>query len=246
MVNRATRDPRRATAEADLVVLCTPIGRMRSTLESMLPALKPGAIVTDVGSVKEAVVRELEPLVAAAGGHFVGSHPMAGAEKNGPGAARADLFVKAVCVVTPTRRSSRRAVREVEALWKAVGSHTLRLPPRRHDELVSRSSHLPHIVAAELANFVLRPTGRRELALLCATGFRDTTRIASSSPAMWCDIALGNARNLTRVLDAFIEDLQELRVALQQGKTKTIEEFFAQAKARRDAWCLQKTSLSPE
>src|ERR1051325_7799421 len=122
VVDHATRDPLRAVENADLVVLCTPIARMREVLQQMLPALKRDAIVTDVGSAKAGVVHELEPLVAGAGGHFVGSHPMAGAEKMGPGAARPDLFVNAVCVITPTPQSSPEAVAQVEKLWGAVGA----------------------------------------------------------------------------------------------------------------------------
>jgi len=246
VVDHAGRDPRKAVADADLIVLCTPISRMRETLTPMLPALKAGAIVTDVGSVKGAVVRELEALVAAADGHFVGSHPMAGAEKTGPGAARADLFADAICVITPTRRSSAMAVQRVEDLWKAVGGRPLRLTPELHDELVSRSSHLPHLVAAGLANYVLSPLHSKQQALLCANGFRDTTRIASSSPEMWRDIALANRKNLGRVLGVFIDDLREFQHALEAGDEPAIQEFFEKAKQRRDAWCTHAPSPSPE
>src|SRR5208283_2106706 len=134
---------------------------MRSRVREMLLALKRGAIVTDVGSVKASVVRELESPVVKYGAHFVGSHPMAGAEKTGVGAARADLFVNAVCVVTPTIISNVAAVRQVEEFWKSLGARTLRLAPAQHDALVSRSSHLPHIVAAALANLVLDPASSK-------------------------------------------------------------------------------------
>src|SRR6266498_1010816 len=127
VVDHATRDPLRAAENADFVVLCTPIARMREVLQQILPALKRDAIVTDVGSAKASVVLELEPLVAGAGGHFVGSHPMAGAETMGPGAARPDLFVDAVCVITPTPQSSPAAVTRVEEFWEAVGANPLSL-----------------------------------------------------------------------------------------------------------------------
>jgi prephenate dehydrogenase len=122
----------------------------------------------------------------------------------------------------------------------------LLLSPEVHDEFVSRSSHLPHVVAAELANYVLSPAHPREQGWLCANGFRDTTRIASGSPEMWRDIALANRRNLARVLGVFIEDLQELQLALEVGDGKSIEEFFETAKHRRDQWCSQNASPSPE
>ena len=246
VVNHATRDPLRAAENADLLVLCTPLAQMGEVLRKMLPALKRGAIVTDVGSVKANVVQELEPLVTEAGGYFVGSHPMAGAEKTGASAARPDLFVNAVCAVTPTPRSSPDAVARVEEFWRSVGGFPLRLTPELHDDLVGRSSHLPHVVAAELANYILSPAHPKQQAMLCANGFRDTTRIASGSPVMWRDIALANGKNLARVLGVFVEDLQEFKLALEDGDQKAVEEFFEKAKQRRDAWSGQPGSPSPE
>jgi prephenate dehydrogenase len=242
VVDHATRDLERAVENADLVIFCTPLSKMRELAEKMLPVLKPGAIVTDVGSVKGSVVEELESLIAAAGAHFVGSHPMAGGEKMGVSAARADLFAQAVCLITPTPKSNLEAVRRIEELWQAVGSRTLKLAPNLHDDLVSRSSHLPHVVAAELANYVLSPAHPAEQAIVCANGFRDTTRIASGSPEMWRDIVLANRKNLSRVLGVFIEDLEEFRLVLDKGDVKAIEEFFENAKKRRDQWCGQGTS----
>jgi prephenate dehydrogenase len=245
-VDYATLDLLEAVSEAELVVLCTPIAQMRPLLQEMRPALKPGAIVTDVGSVKGTVVSELEGLVAKAGAHFVGSHPMAGAEKTGVAAARANLFVNAVCVVTPTRKSNRGALNRVEGLWKAVGARILRLSPGEHDKLVSRSSHLPHLVAAQLASLVLGPEAPKTQGLLCANGFRDTTRIASSSPEMWRDIALANRRNLTASMDVFIAQLRGLRNVLNRGDSEALQRFFFRAKQRRDKWSKRAASASPE
>jgi prephenate dehydrogenase len=236
VVDHATRDLGRAVENADLVVLCTPLSRMRELTEKMLPVLKKGAVVTDVGSVKGSVVEELEPMVASVGAHFVGGHPMAGGEKNGVSAARGDLFANSVCIITPTPASDKEAVRQVEALWTGVGARLLKLSPAGHDDLVSRSSHLPHVVAAELANYILSPAHPEEQAAVCANGFRDTTRIASGSPEMWRDIAMANHKNLSRVLGVFIEDLQEFRLALDNGDQKAVEEFFEKAKQRRDQW----------
>jgi prephenate dehydrogenase len=179
----------------------------------------------------------LEPLVAKAGAYFVGSHPMAGGEKMGVSAARVDLFANTICLVTPTHKSDKEAVRRVGELWQAVGARALKMPPAMHDDLVSRSSHLPHVVAAELANYVLSPAHPKEQGSVCANGFRDTTRIASGSPEMWRDIAMANSKNLSRVLGVFIEDLQEFQLALDKGDVKAVEEFFEKAKQRRDQWC---------
>jgi len=245
-VDTVTLDLRQAVADAELVILCAPISQMLGLTRRLLPALKRGAIVTDVGSAKDSVVRELEPLVAKAGAHFVGSHPMAGSEKTGVRAARADLFQNAICVVTPTTKSDKSAVRQVERLWRAVGARTIRLTPARHDALVSRSSHLPHVVAVALANHVLDPARPKGQALLCADGFRDTTRIASSSPEMWRDIALANRRNLAQALDGFVGDLRKFRRALEKADAKAVARFFEQAKRRRDSWCARCASPSPE
>jgi prephenate dehydrogenase len=242
----ATTDLLAAVSGADLIVLCTPLAQMRPIVIAMLPALKRGAIVTDVGSVKASVVREIEALVHKAGAHFIGSHPMAGAEKTGVSAARADLFVNAACVVTPTRRSNKAALAKVEGFWKAVGGRALRMTPEIHDVLVSRSSHLPHITAATLANLVLNPDHPPYQAALCANGFRDTTRIASGSPEMWRDIALANRRNLVKALDQFIADLRRFQRALDKSDAKAVAKFFEQAKQRRDTWCVRCASPSPE
>lgn len=246
IVDRASTDLLPVVEGADLVIFCTPIAQMRELAEQMSKKLSRGAVVSDVGSVKGVVVAELEPIVARAGAMFIGGHPMAGSEKMGPRSAHADLFNNAVCVITPTPRSDPGAIAKIEALWSAMGATPLRLPPETHDDLVSRSSHLPHVVAAELASYVLSPAHPKEQAILCATGFRDTTRIACGSPEMWRDIALANRKNLARVLGVFIEDLQEFQRSLEEGDAKAVEEFFVKGKQRRDAWSGQSVSPSPE
>ena len=241
-----TTDLLAAVWDADLVILCAPLGQMHPLAVRMLPALKPGAIVTDVGSVKAGVMHELETLIARSGAHFVGGHPMAGAEKTGVSAARADLFVDAVCVVTPTKKTNRSALKKVERFWKAAGARVLELTPATHDMLVSRSSHLPHVVAATLANLVLNPARPEFQAALCANGFRDTTRIASGSPEMWRDIALANRRNLARSVAAFIAELKKFQRVLAKADAKAVAKFFETAKQRRDDWCAGCASPSPE
>lgn len=242
----ATTDLLAAVSNADLVVLCTPIAQMRALVKQLLPALKRGAIVTDVGSVKGSVVRDVEALVAKAGAHFVGSHPMAGAEKTGVLASKADLFECAMCVVTPTRKTNQTALRKLEKFWKAVGGRVLRLTPEAHDQVVSQSSHLPHVVAATLASHVLNPLAPKAQAALCANGFRDTTRIASGSPEMWRDIALANRKNLSKAVNQFIGELQNFQRALAKQDEKAVTKFFETAKQRRDDWCACCASPSSE
>lgn len=245
-VDSATLDLHEAVSGAELIVLCTPIAKMQSVVQQMRPALAKGVIVTDVGSVKGSVVDDLEDLVAKHGGTFIGSHPMAGAERMGVAAARGDLFNNAVCIVTPTSKSNQTAVEKVDELWRSVGGRPLRMSPELHDELVSRSSHLPHVLAATLANSVLDPKQPKQQGVLCANGFRDTTRIASGSPEMWRDIALANRENLVSALDSFVEDLQDFRRLLKSKNEKAIAKFFETAKKRRDEWVGKAPSASPE
>jgi len=245
-VTSATQDLREAVEGADLVVFCTPIAQMASLAEQMLTSLKRGALVTDVGSVKGSVVRKLSRTLSQHGAHFVGSHPMAGAEKTGVLAAREDLFNNAVCVVTPTESSRPEAVKKATALWRSVGCRVLKLSPKEHDVLVSRSSHLPHVLAALLTNLVLNPSLRSEQQALCANGFRDTTRIASGSPEMWRDIVMANRGNLAAALRHFVRELEEFNRTMSKGDPEALLKFFESAKGRRDAWSAQSTGASPE
>ena len=245
-VDRATLDLADAVAGADLIVFCTPLAQMPALGKQMLAALQRGAIVTDVGSVKAGVVRELEPLLARAGAHFIGSHPMAGSEKTGVLASRADLFQYAVCVVTPTPRTPRGPLTKVKRLWHDVGGRVLVLDPRAHDALVSRSSHLPHFLAAALASHVLNPRAAGALAQLCAGGFRDTTRIASSSVEMWRDIALANRKNLSHELGALAKSLLAVKRKLDGADAEGVEQFLATARTRRDAWVAGAKAFSTE
>ena len=234
--NFATTDLIAAVHDADLIMLCPPLAQMLGLTERIVPHLKPGAIVSDVGSVKGRVVAELESLVHRAGAHFIGGHPMAGGAKMGVGAARAALFDQAVCILTPTAQSNAAALSQLDEFWRALGTRVLHMTPLLHDELVARSSHLPHVLAAGLANYVLSPAHPPEQPQLCATGFRDTTRIASGSPEMWRDIALANREPLADALGAFIGNLQKLQSAIAAGDAAALEKFYQTAKQRRDAW----------
>ena len=245
-VDFATTDLLAAVSNSDLIILCTPLGQMRSLAQQFLPALKRGAIVTDVGSVKADVVRELESIIANAGAHFIGSHPMAGAEKTGVAAARNNLFENAVCVLTPTKKTNSAALKKLGQFWKSLGARVLKMDAAQHDLLVSRSSHLPHVVAATLAGLVLNPANPKTQSQLCATGFRDTTRIASGSPEMWRDIALANRKKLSRSVDAFVSELKRFQAVLKKSDGQAVEQFFAIAKQRRDNWCAKTAATSSE
>ena len=234
--DEVTLDPAEAAACADLLVLCTPISNMVDLTKRILPHLKPGAVITDVGSTKQQLVAELTPLCAEGAAHFVGSHPMAGSDQTGPGAARADLFEDTVCVVTPTADTHTDTLTKVNDFWSGLGSQPVVMPADTHDRLVARCSHLPHLLASALARRVLDNAHGQEQAQLCATGFRDMTRLAAGSPAMWRDIVGSNRDDILAAIDEFADELGELRGFVADDSPELIEVWLQQAKAARDNW----------
>ena len=245
-VDRAGMSLSEAVNEADLVILCTPVAQMGELVRELSPGLTPGVLVTDVGSVKASVVERVSSVIHEAGGFFVGSHPMAGSERTGVRAAREDLFVGAMTVVTGGDGVDSEALGRIRALWEAVGSKVLTMTPSEHDSLVSRSSHLPHFVAAALARYVLSPEHPSAQACLCATGFRDTTRVASGSPEMWRDIGLGNREAILGALEEMEGALAEVRRLIEARDGDGLLEFLSVAKERRDAWCGGGAKTIPE
>ena len=223
----------RVVRDADVVVLATPIGAMPALAREMKPALKPGVLVTDVGSVKATVVTELGAIFRGVA-RFVGSHPMAGSEQTGMRAARADLFQGAVCIVTPDAESDPTAVAEVAAFWCALGCSVRQMTPAAHDEAVALVSHLPHLLAASLVNAV---AARDASALdLCGPGFRDTTRVAAGAPAMWAEILASNRAAVLTSLDATIESLREIgNILARDPADPAVLQFLTRAKQHRDA-----------
>ena len=232
----ASTDPLEVVQEADLVVLCTPVCQMAELARLTLPHLSPNAVVTDVGSTKAAIVSELEPLFAKRGISFVGGHPMAGSDQSGVAASKEDLYVNARCVVTPTDRSPGAAVSRIRQLWEAVGGRVQLASPKDHDQWAARASHLPHLLASSLAHYTLDPLQPEGVRELCATGFRDTTRLANGSPEMWRDIALTNRDEIRLAIQAWTADLAALDSALADASPSSIERYLQEAKERREAW----------
>src|SRR5277367_5654034 len=182
-----TGNPSEAVRDADVVILCIPIEAMAGLVHEFRDALKPKALVTDVGSVKGSVVRDIEPLLEGRA-LWIGSHPMAGSEQAGFAAARPDLFDGATVILTPTKHTARDAERLASKLWTALGANLVLLSPDKHDQMVAAVSHIPHLLAAALVNHAVT-FGDLDLA---AGGFRDTTRVASGSPELWAEILLAN------------------------------------------------------
>ena len=217
--------------EADLVVFCVPMEAMPDLAVQMLPYLKADALVTDVGSAKKEVVEKLGAIFAEKG-RFVGSHPMAGSEQSGLAAARGDLFEGAVCIVTPVEGSDRNAVQAVSSFWEQLGCRVRCLTPEEHDQTVGLVSHLPHLLAAVLVDFVC--SRNPNSVNFCGNGFRDTTRIASGPAAMWAGIFASNRSVLSEELDLFITKLQSVAAILKGGDDEAMMRLLADAKRERD------------
>ena len=236
VADEVTLDEAKAIAGADLAILCTPVASMAGLAKRWLIHLKKGAVVTDVGSTKRQLVEELTPLIAESGAHFVGSHPMAGSAQAGPRAARADLFDGAVCVITPTDSTDAAALNSVNELWKSLGSEPVAMSADEHDQLVARCSHLPHLLASALAKCVLDPIHGELQQQLCATGFRDMSRLASGSPVMWRDIVRSNREAILAVIDEFSGELEQLRGLVSEDSGEAIQGWLNEAKHTRDGW----------
>ena len=218
-----------AVEGADLCVLCTPISAMADLAENIAPHLSPAAAVTDAGSVKCGVVQRLEHIL---GGRFVGSHPMAGSEKSGLEAARADLIEGAVSILTPTPRSLLPALTTIRQLWEIVGCRVVEMSAAKHDEAISLVSHLPHAVAAALVNAINRRLP--EAPALAGGGYRDSTRIAASPPALWRKIFLENKEELLTGLEDFSTMIDDLKKLIRSEDAVALEAFLARARATRE------------
>lgn len=228
-IHSGTTDLGLGVQGADFVVFCTPVDRIAAQVRQAAPHCRPGAILTDAGSTKAAIVHELREGLPP-GVSFVGSHPLAGSEKRGPEHAHADLFHNRTCIVTPDFLTDPAAVERVTAFWKALGADVRLLEPEEHDQILARTSHLPHLIASALAA-TLPP----EYLPYTASGFRDTTRIAASDPALWTTIFLQNEEQLMEALSSFEVQLKAYRQAIEAGDAEKIAELFTQGKQVRDA-----------
>ena len=217
-------------ADADVVVLCVPVGAMPALAREILPHLPPRALVTDVGSVKANVVAELGAIFRGRG-RFIGSHPMAGSEKAGHAAAAAELFDGRVCIVTPDAATAPDALADATAFWQALGCRVRTLAPAEHDEVVALVSHLPHLLAATLVNTV---AAQNPAAFdFHGPGFFDTTRVAAGQPELWVEILRTNRAAVRASAEAMIEKLREITTLLDSETP--MKEFLTQAKSLRDA-----------
>lgn len=225
-----------AVRGAELVILAVPVGSMLAAAQAVLPAMDGGAILTDTGSVKQRVVEVLEPLAQQAGVHFVAGHPISGTERSGAAAAFAELYQGKRCILTPTAATDKAALAKVERVWQAVGSEVVLMDMVKHDRILAAISHLPHMIAYSLVNSVSAYDRYPENILkYSAGGFRDFTRIASSDPVMWRDVALSNRESLLEMIAQFEQFLSELKRDIQNSDAERLFEFFLRSKISRDA-----------
>jgi cyclohexadieny/prephenate dehydrogenase len=234
LADGVTDDPVEAVKDADLVVLATPLSVYAELAKRIAPALKQGAIVTDVGSVKQAVIRDLKPVLPK-GVHLVPGHPVAGTEFSGPENGFDTLFVDRWCILTPVPGGDAAAVEKIKKLWEAAGMKVVAMDAEHHDKVLAITSHLPHLIAYTIVGTAsgLEDALKSEVIKFSAGGFRDFTRIAASDPVMWRDVFLNNREAVLEMLQRFTEDLTALQRAIRHGEGKKLEEVFTRTRAIR-------------
>ncbi len=234
LVSRCYENPADAVDGADLVILCAPVGAYKRIAEAIGPRLAPGAIVSDVGSVKAAVVRDVSPHIPDHA-HFIAGHPIAGTEQSGPEAGFAELFDGRWCILTPDADCDRMALAKIESFWQALGSRVEIMTAEHHDLVLAITSHVPHLIAFNIVNTAahLERVTDSEVIKFSAGGFRDFTRIAASDPVMWRDVFLNNKEAVLEMLGRFSEDLVALQRAIRFGDGESLERTFVEARAVR-------------
>ncbi len=236
LVDHCGTDLATACDGADLVIVCTPVGACGDAARTVAPRLKPGCIVSDVGSVKQAVIDAMQPHIPA-GVHFVPAHPVAGTENSGPEAAFAELFDGRWTILTPLPDNDPAAVSTLEAFWKRLGSQVEKIPAADHDRILAITSHLPHLIAYTIVGTADDLGGHlnSEVLKYAAGGFRDFTRIAASDPTMWRDVFLNNREAVLEVLQRFQEDLFYLQRAIRWGEGDKLFDLFTRTREIRRA-----------
>lgn len=234
VIDRAETDLAAAVADADIVVLGVPVGQCRNLLKRIQPHITEGMVLTDVGSTKCSVIKDAKAVFGELPVKFVPGHPIAGTEQSGYEAAFAELFEHRRVILTPEDTTDCEAIMTVRRMWAASGAQLSEMSADHHDEVLAATSHLPHVLAYALVDHLATLQERREIFEYAAGGFRDFTRIASSSPEMWRDIVHANHQALTPVLEGLIEKLQVLRDAIASDDQSAVMASFERAKTTRD------------
>ncbi len=245
VIDEVSTDWAEALDGAEFVLLAMPVGQMDAVAAAMAPHLSPETIVTDAGSTKrdviEAIYRHLGPNLA----NVVPAHPIAGAEKSGPTAARADLYQGRKVVITPLPENSPAAIARVREVWAVCGALLHEMSPQEHDRVFAAVSHLPHLLAFGLVHELAERANAEQLFSYAASGFRDFTRVAGSHPEMWRDICVANRHSLMAELDAYLSELAWLRALLLAGDGPTLEKVFDEASRARNEWADKAFPATP-
>ncbi len=236
IIDRIGQDVTSEVTDADLILLATPVGQMAELMAQIAPHLGAHTLVTDGGSTKSDVVAAARANMGDRIGQFIPAHPIAGAEKSGAAAALPDLYVGKKVVLTPLPENSAASVASVRLAWELCGANIYQLTPAEHDEVFAAVSHLPHLLSFALVHDLAQRDNRDLLLSFAASGFRDFTRIAASSPEMWRDICLANREALSRELQSYIAELTRLSAALEQGDAAQLEQTFRTARELRAGW----------
>jgi cyclohexadieny/prephenate dehydrogenase len=248
IVDRVVETNVEAVADAELVILCIPVGACGPVAQEIAAHLKPGAIISDVGSVKGAVVKDMAPHLPD-GVHFVPAHPVAGTEHSGPDSGFPELFIDRWCILTPPEGTDTDATERLRAFWAAMGAKVEVMTPEHHDLVLAITSHLPHLIAYTIVGTAdeLAQVTSSEVIKFSAGGFRDFTRIAASDPTMWRDVFLANKDAVLEMLGTFNEDLSKLTRAIRRGDGQALFDHFTRTRAiRRGIVSIGQDSAAPD
>ncbi|MDR3418053.1 MAG: prephenate dehydrogenase/arogenate dehydrogenase family protein [Nevskia sp.] len=235
VIDRAGADAAQVVHDADVVLIAVPVLSTEAALRACAPALPPGAVITDVGSTKQSVLVAAQAVFGEVPPAFMPAHPIAGTEKSGVANARADLFRGHRVILTPHSRQDAAAQEQVSRMWQAAGARVVTMDPQRHDAIFAATSHLPHLLAYSFVDMLGRLEGAEvDIFPNAGGGFRDFTRIASSSPRMWHDIMRANAEPVAGLLRRQILELQDLLAMIEQGRWDALREVFERARAARE------------
>jgi len=234
IVDDSSSDTKKMAEGSDLIIIATPLSSYEDIISKIKNSLKSGTILTDVGSVKENIISLIEKDVPA-NVSWISSHPIAGTEESGPEAGFSELFKNRWCILTPSKKAQEKDIKLLETFWKKIGSKVDIMEAKQHDYILSITSHMPHLIAYNIVNTSLNIQDEKESVIVkySAGGLRDFTRIAASNPIMWRDIFIQNKKNTSKMIDKFIEDLEDLKKAIENEDGKKLEEIFTKTKKIR-------------
>ena len=234
IVDDSSSDTKKMAEGSDLIIIATPLSSYEDIISKIKNSLKSGTKLTDVGSVKENVINLIEKDVPA-NVSWISSHPIAGTEESGPEAGFSELFKNRWCILTPSKKAQEKDIKLLETFWKKIGSKVDIMEAKQHDYILSITSHMPHLIAYNIVNTSLNIQDEKESVIVkySAGGLRDFTRIAASNPIMWRDIFIQNKKNTSKMIDKFIEDLEDLKKAIENEDGKKLEKIFIKTKKIR-------------